>query len=66
MELSVSATQQGTQDEDQRIIAFKGDALTLTDAEVERLAALEAQIERSNADRGRALRETCIVLPRTC
>jgi hypothetical protein len=56
MELSVSATAQGTQVEN-KLVAFKGDALTLTDAEAKRLAELEAQIERSNADRGRALRE---------
>lgn len=42
---------------DNKLVPFKGDALTLTEDEVKRLAELESKIEWSNADRGRALRE---------
>ena len=45
------------QEAESKLIPFKGDALTLTENEAKRLAELESQIERSNADRGRALRE---------
>jgi hypothetical protein len=52
----VSTTQQGTQ-VDNKLVPFKGDALTLTEDEAKRLAELESKIEWSSADRGRALRE---------
>ena len=54
MDQIVSAKQQ-TKGNDHKLIPFKVDPLT--ESEAKRLVELEAKISRSNADRGRALRE---------
>jgi hypothetical protein len=53
----VSTNLQHSQEDDNKLVVFKGDALTLTDAEAKRLDELEVQISRSRLNQGRALRE---------